>query len=147
MLVSALKEAGFIDEDMKVHDWETYAKHLIYQRLYNSKRKDKKSTEDLQLDYSCKNNVLKATNLTITKPNQVSNSASGTNVPPTLEEVAKYCRDRNNSVEPQRFIDFYSAKGWAIGKNRMKNWMAAVRTWERSDSPKPQGGWSGKPAF
>lgn len=54
--------------------------------------------------------------------------------PPTLEEVAAYCRDRNNGVDPQKWYDFYSAKGWMIGKNKMKDWKAAVRTWERSSS-------------
>ncbi len=57
-------------------------------------------------------------------------------IPPTLEEVTSYCKKRNNSVDPQRFIDFYSAKGWMIGKNKMKDWKAAVRTWERRDSEK-----------
>ena len=52
-------------------------------------------------------------------------------IPPTLEEVTEYCRERNNGIDPQRFIDFYSAKGWMIGKNKMKDWKAAVRTWER----------------
>lgn len=51
--------------------------------------------------------------------------------PPTLEEVVAYCRERNNGIDPQRFIDFYSAKGWMIGKNKMKDWKAAVRTWEK----------------
>jgi len=45
--------------------------------------------------------------------------------------VVAYCRERNNGIDPQRFIDFYSAKGWMIGKNKMKDWKAAVRTWER----------------
>mgnify|MGYP001049786599 CR=1 FL=1 len=54
--------------------------------------------------------------------------------PPTLDEVAKYCADRNNSVSPQRFIDFYGMKGWMVGKNKMKDWKAAVRTWEGRDS-------------
>jgi len=53
--------------------------------------------------------------------------------PPTLEEVAAYCRDRNNGVDPQKWYDFYSAKGWMIGKNKMKDWKAAVRTWEKSN--------------
>ena len=52
-------------------------------------------------------------------------------IPPTLEEVTSYCKERNNSVDPQRFIDFYESKGWMIGKNKMKDWKAAVRTWER----------------
>lgn len=54
-------------------------------------------------------------------------------VPPTLENVRGYCQERGNSVDPQRFIDFYESKGWMVGKNKMKDWKAAVRTWERGD--------------
>jgi len=52
-------------------------------------------------------------------------------IPPTLEEVAAYCQERNNGVDPQKWYDFYAAKGWMIGKNKMKDWKAAVRTWEK----------------
>lgn len=52
---------------------------------------------------------------------------------PTLEEVKAYCLERKNSVDPQRFIDYYSANGWRVGKNPMKDWKAAVRTWERNE--------------
>ena len=52
---------------------------------------------------------------------------------PTLEEVTDYCNERGNSVDPQRFIDYYTANGWKVGKNPMKDWRAAVRTWERVD--------------
>ena len=52
---------------------------------------------------------------------------------PTLEEVKSYCRERNNRVDPQMFIDFYESKGWMVGKNPMKDWKACVRTWEQSD--------------
>ena len=55
-------------------------------------------------------------------------------IPPTIEEVTSYCKERNNSVDPQRFIDFYESKGWMIGKNKMKDWKAAVRTWERRNN-------------
>ena len=54
--------------------------------------------------------------------------------PPTLQEVEAYCRERRNRVDPSRFVDFYEAKGWMVGKNRMKDWKAAVRTWERQDA-------------
>jgi hypothetical protein len=53
--------------------------------------------------------------------------------PPSLEDVTAYCQLRKNHVSPQRFIDFYSSKGWMIGKNKMKDWRAAVRTWEQKD--------------
>lgn len=63
--------------------------------------------------------------------------------PPTLEQVKEYCAERGNKVDAQRFIDYYSANGWKVGKNAMKDWKAAVRTWERnnfSDTAKPQTG-------
>lgn len=50
--------------------------------------------------------------------------------PPTLAEVTAYCRERQNAVDPQLFIDYYTANGWKVGKNSMKDWKAAVRTWE-----------------
>ncbi len=52
-------------------------------------------------------------------------------VPPSLEEVTAYCRERHNDVNPQKWHDFYSAKGWMVGKNKMKDWKAAIRTWEK----------------
>lgn len=58
--------------------------------------------------------------------------------PPTLDEVAQYCAERHNNVDPQKFIDFYESKGWMIGKNRMRDWKAAVRTWEKRDDGKTQ---------
>jgi hypothetical protein len=51
--------------------------------------------------------------------------------PPTLEEVTAYCKERNNGIDPESFIDFYTAKGWKIGKESMKDWKASVRTWEK----------------
>ena len=57
--------------------------------------------------------------------------------PPTLEEVNAYCQERRNGIDPERFIDFYQSKGWKIGSNPMKDWKAAVRTWEKRDA-KPQ---------
>ncbi len=53
---------------------------------------------------------------------------------PTKEEVMAYCKERNNRVDPERFIDYYTANGWRVGKNPMKDWKAAVRTWERQDT-------------
>ncbi len=58
-------------------------------------------------------------------------------VPPSVDEVRQYCYERGNSVDPQRFVDYYSSNGWKVGKNPMKDWKAAVRTWERSDKDKP----------
>lgn len=50
--------------------------------------------------------------------------------PPTVDEVGSYCKERNNSINPQRFVDFYESKGWVVGTSKMKSWKAAVRSWE-----------------
>ena len=52
---------------------------------------------------------------------------------PTPDEVKEYCKERNNGVDPEKWFDHYSARGWMIGKNKMKDWRAAVRTWERNE--------------
>lgn len=58
--------------------------------------------------------------------------------PPTLEEVRAYCAERKNNVDAQRFMDFYESKGWFVGKNKMKDWKAAVRTWEQRSRGQPK---------
>lgn len=57
---------------------------------------------------------------------------SQTFIPPTVAEVQNYCRERRNSVDAEAFVDFYTAKGWLVGKAKMKDWKAAVRTWEKN---------------
>ena len=54
-------------------------------------------------------------------------------VPPTEDEVALYCIERRNHVNAQKFVDYYSSNGWKVGRNPMKDWKAAVRTWEKSE--------------
>lgn len=56
---------------------------------------------------------------------------------PTISDVEQYCIERNNNVDPQHFVDYYESNGWKVGKNPMKDWKAAVRTWERSEYRKP----------
>ena len=59
-------------------------------------------------------------------------------IPPTLKEVQDYCQERGNRVDPEAFVDFYTGKGWMVGKNKMKDWKAAVRTWERRTKEEKQ---------
>ena len=58
-------------------------------------------------------------------------------VKPTLSEIEQYCIERNNNVNTEQFFDYYESNGWKVGKNSMKDWKAAVRTWERSEYRKP----------
>ena len=53
---------------------------------------------------------------------------------PTVEEIRAFCAERGNGIDPQRFFDYYEARGWLIGNQPMKDWQAAVRTWESRES-------------
>lgn len=57
---------------------------------------------------------------------------------PSIDEIRQYCISRNNSVDPDQFFNFYESKGWTIGKSPMKDWRAAVRTWEKREKEVPQ---------
>ena len=53
--------------------------------------------------------------------------------PPTLDEVKEYCDERNSGISAEHFYDYYSSNGWQVGRTKMKDWKAAVRTWERTE--------------
>lgn len=55
-------------------------------------------------------------------------------IKPSLDEVKAYCAERNKGVDAEKWYNYYSANGWKVGKNPMKDWKAAVRTWERGDN-------------
>ena len=65
-------------------------------------------------------------------------------VRPSLEEITSYCTERKNTVDAQKFMDHYESNGWRVGKNAMKDWRAAVRTWEKNDYGS-QNGSGGRP--
>ena len=54
-------------------------------------------------------------------------------VKPKIEEVIEYCKERGNSVDSESFFSYYESNGWKVGKNAMKSWEAAVRTWEKNE--------------
>lgn len=71
----------------------------------------------------------------ITNNHNISNRAFA---PPTLDEVRNYVTDNRYPVDPEKFCDFYASKGWMVGKNKMKDWKAAVRTWSKgNENTKP----------
>ena len=62
---------------------------------------------------------------------KVNTNITYSNKKPSIEEIKDYCLERNNGIDAEQFFDFYESKGWLVGKNKMKNWQAAVRTWEK----------------
>ena len=59
---------------------------------------------------------------------------------PSILDVQAYCNSRGNNVDPERFVDYYESKAWMVGKSPMKNWQAAVRTWEKNNATSRQNG-------
>ncbi len=69
--------------------------------------------------------------------NNISINNKGHFKKPTLDEIDLYCSNRKNNIDHIAFYDFYESKNWYIGKNKMRDWKAAVRTWERRDKKNP----------
>lgn len=90
------------------------------------KGKEKKKEKEKEKEREIENECLKEKE----KFSSVSKS------PPTVSEVQAYCTERGNTVDPEKFVDFYTAKGWRVGKTPMRDWKAAVRTWEKHDDKK-----------
>jgi len=78
------------------------------------------------------------TNINITNTNLTDSNKKALFKKPTLDEVKNYCILRKNNIEAESFIDFYESKDWLIGKNKMKDWKACVRTWESREKNNPK---------
>ena len=74
------------------------------------------------------------TNINITNTNLTDSNKKALFKKPTLDEVKNYCILRKNNIEAEAFIDFYESKDWLIGKNKMKDWKACIRTWEKRNN-------------
>lgn len=70
-------------------------------------------------------------------PNGVSDTRAKRFTPPSADDVSAYVQAQGYHVNADRFVAFYEQKGWMVGKNHMKDWKAAVRTWHYRDNPKP----------
>jgi hypothetical protein len=111
----------------------TGKRHQILLKLNNlQNQKDtsktgKKQLEDTQVDTTINPNPNP-------KPEPKKSNRGKKFIPPTIEEVTAYCLERKNGVNPKKWWNHYKAKGWMIGKNKMKDWRAAVVTWETEKS-------------
>ena len=86
----------------------------------------------------CKEKLTDNTNININNTNLTDSNKKERFKKPILDEVKNYCILRKNNIDAEAFIDFYESKNWHIGKNKMKDWRAAVRTWERRKQNKKQ---------
>lgn len=102
-----------------------------------SKKKQTKDNKDKDKDKEKENNIIPLSpNGDI--PPKGERPPEKRFVKPTADEVRAYCAERGNHVDAQAFVDFYAAKGWKVGNAPMKDWKAAVRTWEQRDTAQRQ---------
>ena len=78
------------------------------------------------------------TNINITNTNLTDSNKKERFKKPTLDDVKLYCTERKNNIDAEAFIDFYESKNWMVGKNKMKDWKACIRTWQRRNKDKPK---------
>ena len=148
-MIEIINGAIYVTNWDKHQNVDKLAELREYNRIAQQKSRDKKrllsAVNDNVNDKSmtsqeCQDtDIDKEEDLEIEKENKSVNRSKSTRfTPPTLAEVQAYCIERGNNVDAERFIDFYSSKGWMVGKNKMKDWKAAVRNWERTEPEKPQ---------
>jgi len=141
-----------IDNIMMISNWEKYQSidRLNELREYNRVAKQKsRAKQKLLADKSVNETSMTSQDsqgidkdIDKTRLEEDKNTSKAKRfTKPTIEDIKSYCQERNNSVDAQRFYDYYESNGWKVGKNSMKDWKAAVRTWERnSDDPNQKKG-------
>lgn len=153
-----VERGSFITSELKLMDrwgWSKSKVRYFLNALESDsmlvKKSDRKKTtitivnysayQDLQTTEEPQKNHRKTTKRPQKDTNNNDNNVNNDNninssrfTPPTLEEVKEYCFERKNKVDCEKFIDFYTSKNWMVGKNKMKDWKASVRTWEKSSN-------------
>ena len=118
------RERKKAENPLKLVDTVTKSNAEVTQAVTNdNESKSKSKSKSIEIELDTKENTQKKTRF----------------VPPTVDEVREYCDERGNDVNPQHFFDYYSMRGWKVGKSNtpMKDWKAAVRTWENNSYGKP----------
>jgi hypothetical protein len=164
-LISALVKSRWLDADpdfrLIVHDWSEHCPNYLKGGYTNghksfadvvAKSRAKLPSQDTslatELSYPAKatssegvatnpiqSNPIQSNPIQSNGANPAKPTGSKVFVPPTVAEVAAYCADRNNNIDPEYFVDKYEAIGWVVGKSKtkMKSWKAVIRTWEKNN--------------
>jgi hypothetical protein len=143
-LCNALIKTGWVDlngNEMHIHDWYDFNKPFYDYTDRKAKDRERKrlinsignSVEIPQ--ENCKEFHVSPAPAPAPAPAHKQEPLKSKDIvrfsPPTHIEVKDYCKERNNSIDAEKWFDFYQSKGWMVGKNKMKDWKACVRTWEK----------------
>ncbi|GMR16821.1 MAG: hypothetical protein BMS9Abin31_1208 [Gammaproteobacteria bacterium] len=137
LLYSTLVDLHFIDEAEKsisIHNWEQHNPYAFHANDRKTKAKLAAKARWCKGDDQA---MLRASSSNAPSPDPSPDPSlkkkKGKNKfpPPSLSEVADYCKQRQNNIDPESFISFYESKGWMVGKNKMQSWKASIVTWEK----------------
>jgi predicted phage replisome organizer len=131
-----------VDGTICIANWEKHqnagklAEMREYNRIAQQKSRARRRLLPAVNDMSMTSQECQSTDIDIEEDKEEEKKENKRKIfsPPTLEEVKAYCSERKNNVDAQRFVDYYTSNGWLVGKNKMKDWRAAVRTWERNNT-------------
>ena len=133
-----LEEAGYFRREQVRKDGKIAKIEYIISEI--------KNCENLVVDFPQQENLKQEnraqlnTKESITNQSRTKDIDTRHQIPPKIEMVQVYINDHGYNVDAQSFMDFYDSKGWFVGKNKMKDWQAAVRTWDKNQYSKPKGG-------
>ena len=126
---------------VSIQKWLKILEDNNYIKRVNIYKPDSKQIETRVItlvNSSIKEKLTDNNNININNTNLTDSNRKARFKKPSVIDIIDYCKERNNNIDPEAFIDFYESKDWKIGKNKMKDWKAAVRTWERRETNKPQ---------
>lgn len=121
-----------IEDTITIPKWEKHQNIEGMEKIREQTRQRVAKHREKQRLIECNVTVTEC-NATDKDKDKDKNKSSKRFIPPTLTEVQEYIDEKNYSVDAERFIDYYTANGWMVGKNHMKDWKATIRNWERRD--------------
>ena len=142
-VLASLGMISEIDGYIQIEGWDSHQSADRLERIREQNRiRKQRERERKQLSVSRDSHVTvtqsHATDIDIDKDiDKEKDIKRGHFVPPTATEVRQYCDESGHHIDPDAFVDFYASKNWMVGKNKMKDWRAAVRNWERKDKERP----------
>lgn len=128
-ILKSLVEKGAIVKGEDLHNGVKFCTYKVNKDWYGISKIDMGGVSETDTNKKENENI---------NIDSLSNRGSSRFQKPSLEDIRSYCQERGNNVDPEQFFNFYESKGWVVGKSPMKDWRAAVRTWEKREKEIPQ---------
>lgn len=142
LALNTFNSLGMIENDTKGIYLLNFEKHQSLDKLEKIKEQNRLRVQKCRenkkmLECNVTETLRNAIDIDIEEEKEIDKDIIKKNnkfIKPTVEEVQQYCLERNNNINAEHFIDYYDANGWKVGKNPMKDWKAAIRTWEKRNN-------------